>query len=54
MADRFESPHFRTIRKEAAKCLLDNAFIEDEIVAVEQLNKATYDVLDFFEEMGYL
>jgi hypothetical protein len=54
MRDRFESPHFRSRRKGAAKHLLDNAFANDGNVEVESLNKAAYDVLDFFEEVGYL
>jgi hypothetical protein len=54
MRDRFESPHFRSRRCTAAKHLLDNAFVAADIVEVEHLNKAAYDVLDFFEEVGYL
>ena len=54
MADRFESPHFRTRRRAAAKSLLDSAMVDDRIVVVEHLSRATYDVLDFFEEMGHL
>jgi hypothetical protein len=58
LADRFESPHFVSRRRAAAKYLIDNAFVEDDIVEVPHLNTglntAAYDVLNFFEGVGYL
>jgi hypothetical protein len=54
LQDRFQSPQFRTIRSEAAKFLLDNVIVEDRIIVVEYLNNATWVVVDFFVEVGYL
>jgi hypothetical protein len=54
LQDRFESPHFRSSRRAAAKYLLDSAIVEDRIIVAEHLNKAAWDVLGFFEEVGYL
>src|SRR5215203_5290084 len=54
LEDRFDSPQFLNRRRATAKYLLDNAFADDDIVEVERLNAAAWDVLDFFEELGYL
>ncbi len=54
LQDRFESPHFSNKRRAAANYLLDNASTDEDIVEVEHLNKAVWDVLDFFKELGYL
>ena len=54
LQDRFESPHFSNRRSVAAKYFLDNAFADDDIVEVGRLNTAVWDILDFFEGLGYL
>src|SRR5215204_3011086 len=42
LEDRFESPHFLSRRRVATKCLLDNAFVEEDVVEVGRLNRAAY------------
>ena len=54
MEDRFESPHFRSRRRAAARYLLDNAFVEDEKVEMEPFTRAAADVGGIFEGLGYL
>jgi hypothetical protein len=54
MADRFESSHFRSRRRAAARYLLDNAFVEDEKVEMEPFTRAAADVGGIFEDLGYL
>jgi hypothetical protein len=56
LADRFESPHFLSRRREAAKYLLDNAFLEEDtkMVEVPSLNRSVIDVCSLFEDVGEL
>ena len=54
MEDRFESSHFRSRRRAAARYLLDNAFVEDEKVEMEPFTRAAADVGGIFEDLGYL
>ena len=54
MIDRFESPHFYSRRRSAAKHVLDNFFRDDGTVEVEHFNRAAHDVANFFEGIGYL
>ena len=54
LGERFVSPHLRSSRRAAAKYLLDSAFVKDDVVEVEHLNRPTYDVMDFFEDVGHL
>jgi hypothetical protein len=56
LADRFDSPHFLSRRREAANYLLDNAFLEEttKMVEVPSLNRAAIDVCSFFEDVGEL
>jgi hypothetical protein len=42
LEDRFESPHFLSRRREATKCLLDIAFVEENGVEAGRLNRAAY------------
>jgi hypothetical protein len=42
LEDRFESPHFLSRRRVATKCLLDNAFVEEDVVEVGRLSRAAY------------
>ena len=54
LRDRFENPHFLSRRRAAAKYLIDNAFLDGDMVEVERLNRAVLDVCNFFEELGEL
>jgi len=54
LADRFESPHFLSRRRKAAKYLVDNAFADDHVVEVRVLNNAAWDVCDFYEGLWNL
>ena len=54
LRDRFENPHFLSRRRAAAKYLIDNAFVDGDMVEVERLNRAVLDVCNFFEELGEL
>ena len=53
-ADRFENELFLRRRRAAARYLLDNAFVGDEMVGVERLNRAALNVCGFFEDLAYL
>ena len=53
-ADRFENELFLRRRRAAAKYLLDNAFVGDEMVGVERLNRAALSVCGYFEDLAYL
>ena len=54
LRDRFESPHFMSRRRAAAKYLLDNVFVEEDRMGVAPLNRAVFDVCNFYEEVGEL
>ena len=54
LRDRSESPHFLIRRRAAANYLLDNSFVDGEMVEVEHLNRAVLDVCNFYEEVGEL
>jgi len=54
LRDRFENPHFLSRRRATAKYLIDNSFLDGEMVEVERLNRAVLDVCNFFEELGDL
>ena len=53
LRDRFEGPHFLSRRRAAAKYLIENVLVDD-MVEVERLNRAVFDVCNFFEELGEL
>lgn len=53
-SDRFESQLFLSRRRAAAKYLLDNVFMGEEMVEVAHLNRAAWDVCHFFDELGQL
>ena len=46
------NPQYRSTTKAAAKYLLDNAFVDDDVVEMERLNTATMEVCNFFEDVG--
>lgn len=50
--DRFDSPHFTSRRRRAASYILDNAFVDGDIVKVRRLNRAGRDVCNFYERLG--
>jgi hypothetical protein len=52
LGERTDVPHFLSRRREAAKYLLDNAFVDDAVVEVERLNAAAMDVCSVLEEVG--
>ncbi len=56
LEDRFESPRFSSSRKNAAKHVLDkldNFFADSDTVEEPRLNRATLEVANFFEGVGY-
>jgi hypothetical protein len=53
-ADRFQSPHFLSRRRAAAKHVIDTFLVDDEMVEVGSFNLAAHDVANFFEGVGYL
>jgi hypothetical protein len=46
-----DTPHFRSMKRAAAKYLLDNAFVDD-VVALERLNNALMEVCNVLEDVG--
>ena len=56
MVDRFESPHFVSRRRSAARHIVDGSasVADDEVVEVERFDRAAFDVANFFEQLGYL
>jgi hypothetical protein len=52
MADRYDSQHFMSSRRSAAKHAINNFLVEDDIVEVERLNHAAFDVANFFDQVG--
>jgi hypothetical protein len=53
-SERFESPPFLGRRRAAARYLLDNVFVGVDLVEVEHLNRAGWDVCNFFEDLAHL
>jgi hypothetical protein len=53
LEDRFQSPRFSSSRKNAAKHVLDNFFADNDTVEEPRLNRATLEVANFFEGVGY-
>jgi multidrug efflux pump subunit AcrA (membrane-fusion protein) len=54
MADRYDSQHFMSRRRSAAKHAIDNFLVDDDIVEVQSLNHAAFEVANFFDQVGYL
>jgi hypothetical protein len=54
LMDRAVSPYWLSRRREAARYLLDNVFVGDEMVKVPSLNNAAMEVCALDEEMGEL
>jgi hypothetical protein len=47
-----DTPQFRSTIKASAKYLLDNAFVDDDVVALERLNNAAWELCNLFEGVG--
>jgi hypothetical protein len=54
LEERWDSQRFWNIRKRHLRYLKENCFVDERIVGVEYLDAATEQILDFFEEVGYL
>ena len=54
LEERWDSQRFWNIRKRHLTYLKEICFVDDRIVGVEHLDAATEQILDFFEETGYL
>jgi hypothetical protein len=54
LEERWDSQRFWNIRKRHVTYLKENCFVDDRVVGVEYLDAATEQILDFFEEVGYL
>ncbi len=54
MRETFESPHFLSRRRTAAKYLLDNVLVDGGIVEARRFPRAVYDLCNFYEELGEL
>jgi hypothetical protein len=54
LEERWDSQRFWNIRKRHVRHLKENCFAGDRIVGVQHLDAATEQILDFFEEVGYL
>jgi hypothetical protein len=52
LTERFVNPHLLTTTRAAAKYLLDNAFVEDDMVGAPSLNLAVMEICNMFEEVG--
>lgn len=52
LTERFVISHFLSLRRAAAKHLLDNVFVEDDMAEVPPLDIATQYVCDCYEEVG--
>jgi hypothetical protein len=54
LEDRFQSPGFLGWRRSAARHVVDAFLAEDGTIRAGVLDRASYDVANFFEEVGHL
>jgi hypothetical protein len=54
LEDRFQSPRLLARRRGAARHAIDTFFAEDGTVEAGHFDRTSYDVANFFEEVGYL
>ena len=54
LEDRFHSPGFLGRRRSAARHVMDTLIGEDGTIEAGVFDRASYDVANFFEEVGYL
>jgi hypothetical protein len=54
LEDRFQSPRLLARRRGAARHAIDAFFAEDGTVEAGNFDRASYEVANFFEEVGYL
>jgi hypothetical protein len=53
LEDRFDSPRMLATRKRAAEYIKDTFFLDGSLREVHTLNRDAWDVLNFFEDLGY-
>jgi hypothetical protein len=53
LENRFQSPSFLARRRSAARHIMDAFFADEGTVEAGGFNRASYDVANFFEEVGY-
>lgn len=54
LEDRFQSPRFLSRRRDATRHAMDTFFAEDGTIEAGVFDRASYDVANFFENVGYL
>jgi hypothetical protein len=54
LEDRFQSPRLLASRRTAARHAIETFFAEDGAIVAGALDRASYDVANFFENVGYL
>ena len=54
LEDRFQSPRLLASRRTAARHAIDTFFAEDGAIVAGAFDRASYDVANFFENVGYL
>ena len=52
--ERLDSQRYRNFRRRSFMYVKENYFVDDDILEVQHLDTATVQLLDFFEELGYL
>jgi len=53
LEDRFDGQHMLATRRRAAKYIKDNFIVDGSLLEVDHLNRDVWDVLNFFEDLGY-
>ncbi len=53
LEDRFLSPHMLAPRRRAAKYIKNTFIVDGSLLEVDRLNRDGWDVLNFFEDLGY-
>jgi hypothetical protein len=53
LEDRFQSPRFLGRRRSAARYVMEGFFAEDGTIEARDFDRASSDVANFFEEVGY-
>ena len=54
LEDRFQSPRFLARRRTAARHAMETFFAEDGTIEAGVFDRSSYDVANFFENVGYL
>ncbi len=53
LVDRFDSPQMLADRRKAASYIKDNFIVDGSLLEVERLNRDVWNVLNFYEDLGY-